>query len=259
MMCSRKNSMPTIDYRGSQKHLLDLLSETERPFVELNDILHPHVTIQEEDLHCPVDYDNPDEKTIRAFLADSQLCETFDYSAFDSWWVPDEYKNPTWDLLSTCQVQGPRGLLLVEAKAHEGEIKEDGKDLPPKASAQSEANHEKISESITEASIALNGILGETVHLSIDSHYQLANRIATAWKLASCGLPAVLLYLGFTGDTYFRRDHFRDDAHWQDFMKSHITGVFPTERLEQGIDCGGATMTILIRSLPIKEKSVLNQ
>jgi hypothetical protein len=39
--------------------------------------------------------------------------------------------------------------------------------------------------------------------LTADSHYQLANRLASAYKVASAGIPVVLLYLGFTGDTYF--------------------------------------------------------
>jgi hypothetical protein len=35
--------------------------------------------------------------------------------------------------------------------------------------------------------------------LSRDSHYQLTNRFAWAWKLASMGVPVVLGYLGFQG------------------------------------------------------------
>ena len=47
-----------------------------------------------------------------------------------------------------------------------------------------------------EADHALNGVLPGW-SLSRDSHYQLANRFAWAWKLADMGLPTILIYLGF--------------------------------------------------------------
>lgn len=34
-----------------------------------------------------------------------------------------------------------------------------------------------------------------------DSYYQLSNRFAWTWKLASLGVPVVLLYLGFSNAT----------------------------------------------------------
>lgn len=79
--------------------------------------------------------------------------------------------------------------MLVEAKAHLSELKEEGKTLASDASTQSHSNHAQIAECIAEASQALNDTLPGTVDLTIDSHYQLANRIASAWKPASCGLP----------------------------------------------------------------------
>lgn len=52
---------------------------------------------------------------------------------------------------------------------------------------------------IAEACAGLQ-LLGPAVRISRDSHYQLSNRVAFAWKLATLGLPTVLVYLGFWGD-----------------------------------------------------------
>jgi hypothetical protein len=36
-------------------------------------------------------------------------------------------------------------------------------------------------------------------HISRDNRYQMSNRFAWSWKLASVGVPVVLVYLGFVG------------------------------------------------------------
>lgn len=45
------------------------------------------------------------------------------------WWLVDDghgrAKTVTWNIASTCTVSGKKGLLLVEAKAHSGELKKD--------------------------------------------------------------------------------------------------------------------------------------
>lgn len=53
--------------------------------------------------------------------------------------------------------------------------------------------------------------------ISRDSHYQFANRLGFAWKLASIGVPTVLVYLGFTGDDGIidRGEPLRDADHWR--------------------------------------------
>src|SRR5215213_5063614 len=81
---------------------------------------------------------------------------------------------------------------------------------------------------ITEAQDWFAQVAGPTT-LTADSHYQLANRLASGYKVASVGVPVVLLYLGFTGDTYFG-DHVRDAAHWQQLMRGYLQGVVPSNR-----------------------------
>ena len=148
----------------------------------------------------------------------------------EGWWLPTERtdKGPTWDLLSTCMIGGRNGLLLVEAKAHEEELDYAGKQLKRTASVQSKANHAHIQHTLATVSGNLDHRLDGNVNISIDTHYQLANRIAWAWKLAESGLPVMLLYLGFLGDTYFA-DCFRDHDHWQRAMGAYMRGVLPLD------------------------------
>jgi hypothetical protein len=46
--------------------------------------------------------------------------------------------------------------------------------------------------------------------------------------VASVGVPVLLLYLGFIGDTYFR-DYLRDADHWQQLMRGYLQGVVPSD------------------------------
>ncbi|HUX02899.1 MAG: hypothetical protein WBD63_03145 [Phycisphaerae bacterium] len=74
-----------------------------------------------------------------------------------------------------------------------------GKRLRPGGSARSAENHERIGRAIAEAATALDRIV-PGVRMSRDSHYQIANRVAYSWKLASMGVPVLLVFLGFTED-----------------------------------------------------------
>ena len=73
-------------------------------------------------------------------------------AALAQWWlaVPRRANTPNWDLVSTCQVAGQKqGLLLVEAKAHAGELSAAGKTLtkrPSVNSAQNDQRHCQVDE-----------------------------------------------------------------------------------------------------------------
>ena len=97
---------------------------------------------------------------------------------------------PNWDIVSTCQVDGRQGLVVVEAKAHRGELHRDGKD------PGNSENDKCISAAVAAANDALGGAAAGW-SLCTDTHYQLCNRFAWAWKVASLGVPVVLVYLGF--------------------------------------------------------------
>ena len=247
--------------RGSRKHILDLLDRPDYTFA-LNAILaDKNVELQATEPRQPHGHADPKEWTLRHFVREHLGGSGFDYSKFCSWWVPEHFTNRTWDLLSTCTIAGRRGLLLVEAKANVSEVGFNGKLLHQEASDQSRSNHRQIIASLHEAQENLNQqIPGFSL---CQSHYQLCNRIASAWKLAACGLPVVLLYLGFTGDTGITDAGmpFADDAHWQATMKKYMAGVVPYSLLGKTLtfDTGTidkGTMTFLVRSTPALSVSV---
>jgi len=157
----------------------------------------------------------------------------------------------------TCTVEGKKGIVLVEAKANEAELKLEGKPFEEDASRQSISNHQQIGECIAEACRGLNEKIPD-INIQRDSHYQLANRVAFAWKLAQCGMPVVLLYLGFLGDSGISDVGipFRDNDHWQRVMGGYIQGILPQSFPETRIEFeSGDSVVMLIRSLPVIEVS----
>ncbi len=114
--------------------------------------------------------------------------------ALTEWWLekPRGARLPNWDIASTCVIEGMKGLLLVEAKAHDKELSQAGKSQPTTSNGQ--MNHRHIGLAIEQATSGLNGAL-EGWAISRDSHYQLSNRFAWTWKLATLGVPVILVYL----------------------------------------------------------------
>ena len=162
---------------------------------------------------------------------------------------------PNWKLLTSCKIGGKKGLVLVEAKANCAELKYEGKG-EPENTKNSRENHKKIDEAIKEARKALDKAV-PGVRISLKSHYQLANRVAYTWKLASLGIPTVLVYLGFFMDKGIVDvgEPFKDESHWIWVMRDYIKGVIPEEFLERPIDCGQASMWMIIRSREIQKPS----
>jgi len=146
--------------------------------------------------------------------------------------------------------------LLLSRKANAPELSVGGKPSDVDASAASRENHERIGQAINEACTALQRISAKTA-ISHTSHYQLSNRIAFAWKLASVGVPTVLVYLGFLGDVGIADAGapFVDDAHWKHVFAEYTHGVVPENLFETRIDCGAAPTWFLVRSRKIIEHS----
>jgi hypothetical protein len=155
---------------------------------------------KEKDNYLPHGFCNPSEqiltslndKTIGAILTQEIQMTLW------SWWLKEGdrgTKTPTWDLISTCSINDRPGLLLVEAKAHTGENSAQGKRKDDKTNF---ANHENIQFQIDVARTKLEELTRLDWGIKRDSYYQLSNRFAWTWKLASLGVPVVLLYLGFT-------------------------------------------------------------
>jgi len=81
-------------------------------------------------------------------------------------------------------------------------------------------------------------------------HYQFRGSRKPAWKLASCGIPVVLLYLGFTGDSGMAEVGmpFANDEHWQRVFRTHAKNIVPDECLETPVQVEAGNLAILIRS-----------
>lgn len=175
-----------------------------------------------------------------------------------TWWLSHSAgaNTPNWDIAASCDVEGKPGLILVEAKANIPELGVAGKPLAPDSSKNSQENHERIGLAIAEAQAGLSTVL-PGIAISHTSHYQLSNRLAFAWKLATLGIPTVLIYLGFTGDQGLKGvgAPFVDDADWQRIFADHLKTVSPTSPLDAPVDAGPAKFWVLSRSRPVLESS----
>lgn len=177
--------------------------------------------------------------------------------ALRSWWLAvatDGTRTPNWDVASTCTIDGKRGLLLVEAKAHDAELNHEQigrKNIKAPVSAAARRNHLRIGWCIQDASIALGDATRLPWALSRDWNYQMSNRFAWAWKLADLGVPVVLVYLGFLQATEMqdRGKPFATSAEWQNLVRAHSAPLFPAEIWEQRWACSGQVLIPLIRSI----------
>jgi hypothetical protein len=172
-----------------------------------------------------------------------------------AWWLANRGNIPHWDIASTCKVNEERGILLIEAKAHAGELEAEcrGKELRDDATEDSFQNHVKIGHAIADAAAHLYRVTEVPWAISRDTHYQLSNRFAWAWKLADLGLHVVLVYLGFLEAEEMGNGAFADADAWERCILEHSKGIVPEEMWGQHIALGDNRGSILplIRSVGI--------
>ena len=146
--------------------------------------------------------------------------------------------------------------MLAEAKAHWSELSTAGKSLASDASENSRQNHAHIGAAIDEACEGWKRTVSR-VTISLDTHYQLANRLAFTWKLASLGIPVALLYLGFTGDEGIRNagEPFADDADWHRAFGNYAQHSFPVDLLGARFELGEAAAWVVSRSRAVLSQS----
>jgi hypothetical protein len=202
----------------------------------------------------------------------------FDWGEIRKWWLayPHPKANtPNWDIAAVSRIGFKPGMVLVEAKAHDEEFV-NSKSPKEMLSTTSVNNRLQIMRAIYEASDALAPVFpgldllqelrsGFADRVDLCSHYQLSNRVAFSWKLASMGLPVVLVYLGFVGDhgivdRRIERKPLEDESHWRVVFTEYALPVFGSAFLEnileeKPINCGNASMTILLRSKSVLEES----
>ena len=240
------------EFRGSRKQILDMLDR--KDFVDrFNTLLTgTDAIVGRDDSWAPKGVLSPNEVQLRDFepFRDTWPAQ---HKNITEWWPKHPARRPVWDMVLTAQIGDKKGLILVEGKAHEGELDRTGKKKDADASDESLHNHEKIRQNIEKACGELSHLI-EGFSISRDTHYQLSNRITFAWKLASEGIPTILMYLGFLCDTYFR-DYLRDGDHWQRVIGAYLDGIVPLSFPEKWIGCGASKMYMAIRALKVQEIS----
>ena len=163
------------------------------------------------------------------------------------WWlaVPRGANTPNWDIASTCTIMGKPGLLLVEAKAHVKELSESDK-----CGSTNPLNREQIGRAIAGAAAGLESATGKPWELSRDDHYQLSNRFAWSWKLASLGVPVVLVYLGFLNaqDMTGKGPLFHSPEDWERSVRDYGAGVVDNGCWGERLDISGVPFFPLIRT-----------
>jgi hypothetical protein len=203
--------------------------------------------VRESNLIKPCGFLCPDEVKLGeapGFLNDDQR------ESVTAWWLEIRARanTPNWDLVANCAIDDKPGLLLVEAKAHSNELKTGGKTNNGRTNQE---NHRRIAEAIDEANNGLQAARPGSWALSRDSHYQLSNRFAWAWKIATLRIPVVLLYLGFldADEVEDCGQPFRDAAGWDSCVRSHARGIVPDDVWERRIEIGEVSFVPLIRSI----------
>ncbi len=134
----------------------------------------------------------------------------------NSWWLERSARTPVWDFACTAEINGKQGFILVEAKAHMNELL---KEQDKSGARMGSPNRRKIVEALSHIEREYN------YKLSADNHYQLSNRLAWSLKLASLGIPVVLIYLGCIKTeemTVSKKDSlFEDSKQWDDVVTQY--------------------------------------
>lgn len=246
-------------YRGSLKHVLDWTSESLFD-VELLALLSPvPVRLDAHSFWMPRGHRCPHEARLETFGPRVFPNHTA-WEELTQWWLHHRRgaNTPNWDIAFRADVDGTPGLVLVEAKANVSELvksgcKKPGERIPSVRSQENDTHIRSAIEGVRQGlSKSFPGIT-----IGCDKHYQLSNRIAFAWKLADLGVPTVLLYLGFIGDTGIEDagPMFTDDVHWQNMFAAHLAEVCPVSILSAPVATDRERMWILSRSRAIIEKS----
>lgn len=234
------------EFRGSRFRCLLATSQPRARVASfINSLTPDEITVTENHRWAPQGFTAPDEAKLaetRGFLSDANR------ETLESWWLanPGRANTPNWDLVSTCNFGADEGLILVEAKAHWGEFtnKKDFCGAGPE-------NLASIQHALAEANVAWNELL-PGFNLSEASKYQLSNRFAFAWKLASLGVPVVLIYLGFlNAEEMTGKLLLTSHEDWETCVKSGGESRVPITAWNRKFEISGTPLWTVIRSADV--------
>ncbi|TKG95386.1 hypothetical protein EYV94_08050 [Puteibacter caeruleilacunae] len=214
--------------------------------------LELEVKIAEDDVYFPNKENGGKEVELKTFLRKTSFSALAPKIADEvsEWWFGvggKSFRTPNWDLISECKIGGEDGILLVEVKAHVGELHKAGKKLKKDASDTSRRNHEQIGKAIEMAKVGITHSYGK-VDISIDKCYQLSNRVAHAWWLASKSIPVVLMYLGFLNVADMddgKNKIFTNDDDWQKCFAKQAKIVGVDKLIGQEVNCGDGKFALI--------------
>ncbi len=219
----------------------------------LSTLAAPWATVSPADRWMPEGFEVREEAQLHQAprLLDVDICRRL-----GEWWLPAERQDartPNFDIASTCRIEGATGLLLIEAKAHAEELKneEAGRGLTKDASDDRKASHGTIDRALLAACRGLCDATSLTWQISRDTHYQMSNRFAWSWKLTELGIPVVLIYLGFLKAVEMadRGALFADHAEWESLVREHCAPLFPIDVWNQRWSVKGVPFIPLIKSV----------
>jgi hypothetical protein len=164
-----------------------------------------------------------------------------------NWWLAKRRlaNTPNWDIACTATLESGEGLVLIEAKAHANEIGRGGKLLNG-----NKDNHEKICAAVREANEDLSRSYGGWA-LTTTECYQLCNRFAWSWKVASLGIPVLLVYLGFlvADEMVDQGAPLKDHTDWERLVRAHGKSIVPDDAWDRPFSVSGTNMRAIIRSV----------
>jgi len=245
------------ELKGSRLRCLMLTSQPKEQIADfLNGLIGPYATVLPKDKWMPRGFLRPEEAKlgkIPGFLSDEQR------ETIMGWWlkVRRNANIPNWDFVSVCHFResNKRGLILVEAKAHEDEL-----NVATDNCGAKNPNRKQIESVIKEANDALNRAVSGWA-LSPKGCYQLSNRFAWAWKVASLGMPVILVYLGFLNATDMKngnRTILTSARQWHKCVLFRSNGIIPREVWNKTIRINNIPLVPLIRTADVNT-SVLFQ
>jgi hypothetical protein len=237
--------------KGSRYSIIKLVESSNFLFDINKLITGTNASVSEYDNWLPKSLHLDKEAELKDFLKYNFNPELGD--EIKNWWLAEirpTTRTPNWDLISTCTINNKKGILLVEGKAHYDELNNEriGKRFDSKSSKQ---NDDKIGRAINVANASINCFI-TGVSISKDSCYQLSNRIAYAWWLASHGIPTVLLYLGFLNADDMRdgkRKIFETPDDWKNCFLEHANIVGVNRIVDRWVDCGKSKFITIYKPL----------
>lgn len=245
---------PQSDQYASRMRCLEMTNNKYARTAEIfSQLIEGYGTVDSSDTWAPRGPDAPAE--IRIDEATGFLKSPDHKTELRNWWTGEVVgaRTPTWDIASSCTVNGVKGILLIETKAHIGELNSDHSGSREKPILY------QIKKGFSDATDAWNDALHDyaddrgfklshNVKLSTASHFQLSTHFAFAWKLADMGVPVILVYLGFLNVTELENENrliFKNSAMWNKCVFEKTNKPLPEEIWDATFKFNGTPLTVL--------------